>query len=812
MEWWAENVRTVEITLKTDLERGLSEEEAKKRLRRYGKNVIERGKKTSPLKIFLKQFQDPLVYILLAAAGISAVVGEVTDLILILTILVLNAVFGFVQEYRAEKAIEALRRMATPVAKVLRSGKIVEIPATELVPGDVVILGEGDAVPADIRLFEVKGLSVDESLLTGESAPVVKTSETLPEKTALADRRNMAYMGTFVVRGSGKGVVVATGVQTEMGKIAREIAQSGEKKTHLEAELEGLGKFLAKTVVAIAVLTAVVLIARNPSVEGVLEAVLTSISLAVAAVPEGLPAVVTITLALGVRQMAKRNALIRRLKSVETLGSVDVICTDKTGTLTYNRMRVVEAVGNVGKMAEIGYFCHSLDENGKGDPTDEAIFEWAKGMGYFSGKKIDVIPFDSERKRMTVVVEMNGKRYAYMKGAPEIVLSLCSLSSDERKKLAEQAEALASKGLRILALAWKEFDGVDPEGSMQFAGFVGLLDPPREDAIRAMKTAMEAGIRVIMITGDHARTAEAIAKILGLNGRVVTGSELDEMSDEELEEIVEDVAVFARVSPHHKPRIVEALQRKGHIVAMTGDGVNDAVALKRADIGVAMGSGTEVAKEAADMILLDDSFATIVAAIEEGRRIFNNIKSFVVYLLSANVGEVVAVFTGSLIGYLVLKPIHILWMNLLTDGPPALAISADPAPADIMRRPPRRRDEGILTERDKIVRIFGFGMLLGLGMLGIFLVNRTDPVLAQSAVLTGFVVLEAVRLDVVRDVPIWKNKYLLATISAVLLLQMAVLYTPLAEILGVKAMTLIDWAEILAFAGIIYVLAKVFKV
>ncbi len=812
MEWWAENVRTVEIALKTDLERGLSEEEAEKRLRRYGKNVIERGKKTRPLKIFLKQFQDPLVYILLAAAGISAMVGEVTDLLLILTILVLNAVFGFVQEYRAEKAIEALRRMATPVAKVLRSGKIVEIPATELVPGDVVILGEGDAVPADIRLFEVKGLSVDESLLTGESIPVVKTSETLPEKTALADRRNMAYMGTFVVRGSGKGIVVATGVQTEMGKIAREIAQSGEKKTHLEAELEGLGKFLAKTVVAIAVLTAVVLIARNPSIEGIIEAVLTSISLAVAAVPEGLPAVVTITLALGVRQMAKKNALIRRLKSVETLGSVDVICTDKTGTLTYNRMRVVEAVGNVGKMAEIGYFCHSLDENGKGDPTDEAIFEWAKGVGYFSGKTVDVIPFDSERKRMTVVVERNGKRYAYMKGAPEIVLSLCSLSSDERKKLAEQAEALASRGLRVLALAWKEFDGVDPEGSMQFAGFVGLLDPPREDAIRAMKTAMEAGIRVIMITGDHARTAEAIAKILGLNGRVVTGSELDEMSDEELEEIIEDVAVFARVSPHHKPRIVEALQRKGHIVAMTGDGVNDAVALKRADIGVAMGSGTEVAKEAADMILLDDSFATIVAAIEEGRRIFNNIKSFVVYLLSANVGEVVAVFAGSLIGYLVLKPIHILWMNLLTDGPPALAISADPAPADIMRRPPRRRKEGILTERDKIVRIFGFGILLGLGMLGIFLVNRTDPVLAQSAVLTGFVVLEAVRLDVVRDVPIWKNRYLLATISAVILLQMAVMYTPLAGILGVKAITLMDWAEILAFAGIIYFLAKVFKV
>ncbi len=810
--WWAENVRTVEIALKTDAETGLSSEEARTRLEKYGKNEIEEQKKDSPLKIFLRQFQDPLVYILLAAAALSALLGDTIDFFLISIILVFNGVLGFIQEYKAEKALEALKQMTTPRAKVIRNGRISEIPATELVPGDVVVLEEGDVVPADIRLFEANGLTVDESLLTGESVPVVNLTDTLSENTPLADRKNMAYAGTLAVRGHGKGIVVATGMETEMGKIAKHVSESREKKTHLEEELEKLGTFITRAVLGIVIVIAAVLIAYNPSVQGILNALLTSVSLAVAAVPEGLPAVVTITLALGVRQMAKRNAIVRRLKSVETLGSVDVICTDKTGTLTHNKMKVVATYGNEEKMAEIGYFCHSLDENGHGDPTEEAIFQWAKNVGSFDGKKINELPFDSKRKRMTVIVERDGKHYAYMKGAPEIVLSLCSLGPSERKKLAKIAEDMAARGLRVLAMAWKKQKGGDPEDGLTFAGFVGLLDPPREDAITAMKTAMKAGIRVIMITGDHARTAEAIARQMGLDGRIITGEDLERMSDEELEEIIEEVAVFARVSPDHKPRIVEALQRKGHIVAMTGDGVNDAVALKRADIGVAMGSGTEVAKEAADMILLDDSFATIVAAIEEGRRIFNNIKSFVIYLLSANMGEVVAVFFGSVLGYVVLRPAQILWMNLLTDGPPALAISADPAPKDIMKRPPRKRGEGVLTERDKKVRILGFGVVLGLGILGMFLVNAHDLALAQGAALTGFVLLELVRLDVIREVPIWKNKYLLATVLAVVLLQLAVLYTPLSGMLGVKPLTLEDWAEIGGFAAAIYILARVMNV
>ncbi len=812
VKWWAENVQDIVVRLKTDPERGLSTDEAKERIGRYGKNVIEKKKVRTPLEILISQFKDPLIYVLIVAAGISALLGEMSDFILITVILVFNGIFGFIQEYKAEKAMEALLKLAAPTAKVVRNGKTVEIPASELVPGDVVVLSEGDIVPADIRIVEAKGLMIDESMLTGESVPVEKTEKAVREDAPLQERKNMAYMGTLVVRGHAKGVVVATGQNTEMGKIAESMQTTEETKTSLEVELERLGSFLTKLIAAITVLVAAILLIRNPSWEGAVNAVLTGVSLAVAAVPEGLPAVVTITLALGVRQMAKRNALVRKLKAVEALGSVDVICTDKTGTITENKMRVEEVRGDVKKMAEIGYFCHSLDDSGKGDPTDIAIFEWAKSIGEFKGKKIGEIPFDSERKRMSVVVERNGKKYVYTKGAPETVLSLCSLKPSEREKIAETVDALAANGLRVLALAWKEWDNDHPEMNLRFAGLVGLLDPPREDAIRAMKVAQEAGIRVVMITGDHARTAEAIGRMIGIDGRVVTGEELDRMSDEELESIIEEVGIFARVSPYHKPRIVEALQKKGHRVAMTGDGVNDAIALKKADIGVAMGSGTEVAKEASDIILLDDSFATIVAAIEEGRRIFRNIKSFVVYLLSANLAEVVAVFSGSLFNYIILKPVQLLWMNLLTDGPPALAISADPAPPDIMKQPPRRRGEGLLTERDKKVRIYAFGTLLGLAILGIYLLNAGDEAVARGAVLTGFVVLEMVRLDVVRDVPIWRNKYLLATVLGVLALQLVALYTPLAGFLHIAPITAADWAEILAIAALIYVVARVMKI
>lgn len=802
--WWARDVGELE----TDVVQGLSESVARERIERYGKNSIETGKGSNPLKIFLRQFRDPLVFILLIAAGISAFVGEVVDSALISIIIVFNAVLGFVQEYKAEKAINALKKMVTPKAKVIRDGKVAELPATEVVPGDLVILEEGRAVPADLRLVEVKGLKIDESMLTGESTPVLKDVAKLPEETALADRNNMAYMGTLVVRGHGKGVVVATGQNTEMGKIASEISKSDRRATRLEMELKKLGSFITKTVVGVAVVTAGVILMHK---KGAVDAVLTSVSLAVAAIPEGLPTVVTIALALGVRQMAKRKAVMRRLKSVETLGSVDIICSDKTGTITQNRMKVVEVEGDEDRIAEIGFFCHALDEEGKGDPTEMAIFEWVKKRD-FEGRKVEEIPFDSDRKRMTVVVERGGKKFAYMKGAPEVVISLCSLKPNERKKIAEVAESMASRGLRVLAMAWKEYSGGDPEEGLLFAGFVGLLDPPREDAIKALNTAVEAGIKVIMITGDHARTAEAVAKMVGLEGRVVTGKELDEMSDVDLDRVIEKVAVFARVSPHHKPRIVEALQKRGHVVAMTGDGVNDAVALKRADIGIAMGSGTDVAKEAADMILINDSFATIVAAIEEGRRIFNNIKSFVIYLLSANVGEVVAVFSGSILGYVILKPVQILWINLMTDGPPALAISADPAPEGIMKKPPRPKEEGLLTRRDKIMRIFVFGLILGAGAVFIYITNASDPLLARTAVLTAFVMFEIVRIMVVRDVPIWKNRWLMLAIAVVFAVQIALIYSPAGNLLGLKPLTTKVWGEIIATSVAIFGIAKILRI
>jgi len=811
-KWWARSGKEVVLGLQTDIERGLSGEEVKRRLRKYGKNKIADGKGNTPFKVFLRQFANPLVILLVVAAAVSAALGNSLDATLIIAIVVINGIFGFIQEYRAEKAIEALRKMGAPRARVVRDGSIVMVPAEELVPGDVIILQEGDVVSADVRLLDTRSLRVDESMLTGESLPVEKTEKKIREDAPLQERRNMVYMGTFVVQGQGKGIVVATGENTEMGKIAESMRAVQRRKTSFEREVDELSRFIATLVGVIAAVVAVVLVVRNPSVEGFLTAVMVSVALAVAAVPEGLPAVVTVTLAIGVRRMAKRKALVRRLSAVEVLGSVDVICTDKTGTITENRMRVEETYGDVKKMAEIGYFCHTLDRGDGGDPTDIAILRWAQQFGPFEGKRVHIVPFDPEKRRMAVVVERGRQRYVYVKGAPETVLPLCSLSPDDREKIAEKVGEFADRGMRVIAMAWKAWKGGEMEKDLHFAGIVGLMDPPRRGVAEAVSRAKEAGIRVIMITGDHPRTAKAIGRRVGIEGRIITGRELDEMSDEELDKIIEDVGIFARVSPYHKPRIVEALQRRGHRVAMTGDGVNDAIALKKADIGIAMGSGTEVAREAADIVLLDNSFATIVAAIEEGRRIFHNIRAFVIYLLSANVGEVVAVFFGSILGYVILRPVQILWMNILTDGPPALAISNDPAPPDIMRRPPRRADEGILTRRDKILRIYLFGALIGAAMVGIYLMNAQNTDIARSAVLTGFVVLEMVRLDVVRDVPLWKNGYLLGSIAAVLALQLGALYSPMGEALGLYPLGIGDWLEIMGVAAATYGLARVLKI
>ncbi len=807
--YWAKSWQEVVKDFGSDPNKGLSKDSALERLKNYGENKIIKERRISALKLFLDQFKDPLVIILIAAAVVSALFGEAADTTLIVVILFFNAVLGFLQEYKAEKALEALQKMSTPRARVLRDGKVIEIPSTAVVPGDIVLLEEGDVVPADIRLIDAIDLYVDESLLTGESYPVHKSTEPLPHDTPLAERRNMVFMNTYVVRGHGKGVVVATGMRTEVGKIAKAVGESVEKKTHLEIELERFGGFLAKVVLAIAVLVFILFLIRNPTIEGALSALLVSVSLAVAAVPEGLPAVVTITLALGVRRMAKRNALVRRLKSVETLGSVDVICTDKTGTLTKNKMEVAEVWGDEEKIAEIGYFCNNADPKTlEGDPTEVAIMRFSLKHGKFHGNRVKEIPFSSARKMMSVVVERDGKLFMYTKGAPEVVVELCK--NVDREHVLQKAEEMASKGLRVLAMAYKECENIScPENDLIFVGLVGLLDPPREEVPDAVRKAQEAGIRVVMVTGDHAATAREIARRVGIPvGKVVTGKELDAMSDKELEDIIEDVTIFARVSPEHKPRIVDALKRKGHIVAMTGDGVNDAVALKRADIGIAMGSGTDVAKEAADMVLLDDSFATIVAAVEEGRRIFDNIKKFVLYLLRANVGEVLAVTLGALMGWVILRPAHLLWVNLLTDGPPATAIAVDPPEPDVMRRKPRKRDEGLLTQKDKKSLVI-MGVLLAMGILTLFALNKEDPVLAQSVTLTGFVIIEMLFIGVVRKQPIWTNKYLLLSVIGVILLQLAAVYTPLSNVLGTVPITFTDWMEILGVSALIYFLAHI---
>jgi Ca2+-transporting ATPase len=737
-------------------ETGLTEEEARRRLQEFGPNELKEARRTTPLEILARQFTSLLVVILLAAAVISFLLHEPTDAIIIASIVVLNAVLGFVQEYRAEKAIEALKRLAAPKARVVRGDKEAIVPARDLVPGDIVLLEAGDRVAADARLVEVVNLTIEEAILTGESVPSPKIVEVLPENTPLADRENTAYSGTTVTYGRGTGVVTATGMETEFGKIAEHIQGAPEELTPLQQRLKSLGVVLGifAVVVCIVLLAIQVLAGKE-----LLESFLIAVALAVSAVPEGLPAVVTVALALGVRRMSTRNAIVRRLASVETLGSTTVICSDKTGTLTKDEMTVKKAYVD-GRFFEItgsgyepqgefleeggavdpgqeeslalllttGCLCNSASlEDGDGwsiigDPTDGALLTLAAKAGLWRDqlleehRAVDEIPFDSRRKRMTTIHERDGKRVAYVKGAPEILVGLTSgvhkngevvsLSEEERGRILGVVSAMASEALRVLALAYRE---VSPElevstevteRDLVFVGLVGMMDPPRQEVNEAIAKCKGAGIRVKMITGDHRLTARAIAREVGMleeGGRVITGSELDDLSDEEFEAQVEDIAVFARTSPSHKVKVLEALKKRGHIVAMTGDGVNDAPAVKRADIGVSMGiKGTDVTREASDIVLADDNFATIVKAIEEGRGIYANIRKFIRLLLSTNLDEILLVVGAILMGLpLPMLPIQVLWVNLISDGLPALALSFDPYDPDIMKRKPRGPKEGI---------------------------------------------------------------------------------------------------------------------
>ncbi len=791
--WFNKSIKDVEEELKTDINKGLNLEEVKNRQEKYGYNELKAAKKKTLLQRFLDQFKDFSIIVLIIAALVSGAVGiaegeGITDTIIILIVVLVNAIIGVTQEAKAEKSLEALQKLTDHAAKVIRNGEVTVIPARELVPGDIVVLDTGDYIPADLRIIEAVNLKSQESSLTGESVPVEKeTNEIQGEEIGIGDRINMLFSSSLVTYGRGKGIVVETGMTTEVGKIAGMINKAEKQETPLQQKLNKLGKTLGIAALSICVFIFIIglLQGKEP-----IHMFMTAVSLAVAAIPEGLVAVSTIVLAIGVQKMVKRNAIVKRLPAVETLGSATVICSDKTGTLTQNKMTVekifinaetkdlLEYKGNIDedltKLVYSNMFCNdtkiSTDGTLTGDPTETALVDMGFKLDfdpsiYDRAPRIEEIPFDSDRKLMTTVNEFNGKYIVYTKGGVDELLNKCNkylFKGEIKNNLEEYSitirkhnEEMAKEALRVLACAYKEIDHKPTKEEMKemekdliFIGLVGMIDPPREEAKQAVEKCKTAGIKTVMITGDHKITATAIAKKLGIlenDDEAITGLELEKMTDEELEKNVRHYSVYARVSPEHKVRIVKAWQKNGEIVAMTGDGVNDSPALKTSDIGCAMGIvGTDVAKEAADVILTDDNFATIVSAVEEGRRIYDNILKVIQFLLSSNVGEIVVLFLATLctplfakwfgitdIAHLeILLPIHILWINLVTDSLPALALAFDPANADIMKRKPAKPGKGVFT-KGMTWRVVYQGVMIGLLTLGAFMIGlatTTEPI------------------------------------------------------------------------------------
>ena len=880
-EWYNSETDDVLKQLHSDSRLGLAEQEAEKRISEYGTNRIEAGKKEHWYGIFLRQFADLLIWILLVAAAISFAIGEMGDALTILAIVILNGILGFVQEYKAEKAIEALQQMLSPICKVIRDGKEREIDASRLVPGDIVLLGIGDRIPADLRLVEATNLKIDESALTGESASINKTDKPIPKSAPLAEQFNMARMGTSVTNGYARGIVVATGMKTEFGRIARLTSEVERSQTPLQKRLAVLGTKLGILSVAISILVAVVgyLFGKD-----LLEMFLTGVSLAVAVVPEGLPAVVTITLALGVKAMVRQHALLRRLQAAESLGSANVICTDKTGTLTQNQMTVqrvwlfggaLEVTGSgydpKGHFAEngkkrayqkrpdllellrTGLLCNHAMLNKEGDewhitgePTEASLIvaAYKAWLSPDDSRIVSEFSFNSDRKRMTVVVEEEGRKVAYTKGAPEVLLERAAwyLDGSEKKPLNDASRErftkaysdLAKKGLRTLALAKRtlpqevKLDADDVEKSLTLLGIVGIIDPPRPEVPEAILTAQRAGIKVVMITGDAPLTALAIAREVGLDtSRAITGTELNEMNDDEVREALGGRVIFARTTPENKLRIVKLFQGEGLVTAMTGDGVNDAPALKRADIGIAMGlRGTDVAKGAADMILMDDNFASIINAVREGRRQYDNIKKFVTYLLSSNTGEVVAIFVNILLGGpLILLPVQILWMNLVTDGLTAVALGLEKAEKGIMERPPRATGETILQWRG-VIMVLLLGGYIGSGTLWLFhhylasgLPQTQAVMLAQTVAFTGIIILEKMNVFNYRSlhaplpvIGFFTNPWLIGAWSLTIAAQAAAVYVPfLQSALHTVPLRLEDWILILEVSLPIFIAVELFK-
>ena len=861
-------------TLSSSAQTGLSASKVTAAREQFGWNELATVAPVPAWKKFLAQFSDVVVWILIAAAFISGAMGEWTDTAAIITIVLLNALLGFFQEGKAEKALAALQSMAAPKAKVVRDEKLASIAARDLVPGDLVEIEAGDNVPADLRLLTAFAMRVEEAALTGESLPVEKDAKlVLPESTPLADRRNMAYTSTVLANGQGRGVVVATGMQTEIGRIAGMLQTYEREPTPLQRQLAKLGRVL---VIICLVLVGIIFLLGLLHGNSWFEALLSSVSLAVAAVPEGLPAVVTTALALGLQRMAKRHALVRKLPSVETLGCVSVICSDKTGTLTHNEMTVREllAGGVQYRVTGSGYapegeffkvsseseqpvkltdedgqaalrvaaYCnHAQVQPGKtegdwdviGDPTEGALIVMATKGGLTSDDNkpevVQELPFDADRKAMSVLIkDDSGHRVQYTKGAAAGILEKCvserrdnqviPLTADRRREIIEANVEMASRALRVLALAYRDDDGAEPkidENNLTFAGLVGMIDPPREEVKQAVVRCREAGIRPVMITGDHPATAMAIAKELGIaseTDRVVTGQELDAMSDEELTTNVEHIAVYARVAPEHKLRVVRAWKGRGEIVAMTGDGVNDAPAVKAADIGIAMGiSGTDVTREAAAMVLMDDNFASIVNAVEEGRAIYDNIQKFLIFLLSCNAGELMLMLVASLLGWPIpLLPVQLLWINLVTDGLPALALAMEPPEPDLMRRPPRRSTESMLSW-SLGSKVIGQGMLLaavGLAAFGLNYHQESDLDQARTMTFCVVVYAELFRALAARS-RIWTfwqlgpttNPYVFAAVAVSALLQVGIIALPFVRpIFEATAHTPLEWVALLALA------------
>ena len=848
-------------------ENGLTTTQAQDILTSNGQNKLDEAQKITAFQRFVAQLKDPMIIILLVAAAVSAATafysGEsLTDVFIILAVVILNAIMGVYQESKAEKAIEALSRMTAATSKVIRDGKQIVIPSEQLVVGDIILLEAGDAVPADARIIECYSIKSEEAALTGESVPVTKTDEVLVAEEGadipLADRKNMVYMGSTIVYGRGKAVITATGMNTEMGKIADALIQTKDSETPLQKKLAQLSKVLSVVVLGICAFIFAFTLLRNGSFEGkvMLETFMVAVSLAVAAIPEGLATVVTLVLSIGVTNMSKRNAVIRQLTAVETLGCAQIICSDKTGTLTQNKMTVTDHIGDMQNLSRTMALCNDARlENGEavGEATEAALVNFAFKNGLDKTEldkiypRIAEVPFDSSRKMMTTLHDINGDITQFTKGAPDEILKKCThykqndvvivMDDVKRQEIMAQNKAFADQALRVLAAAYKTYTSVpedvsaeNVERDMIFIGLAGMIDPVRPEVVDAIKECRAAGIRPVMITGDHKDTAVAIAKQLGIlqqENQAISGSQLDELDDKFYFENIENYSVYARVQPQHKTKIVKTFKEKGYVCAMTGDGVNDAPSIKTADIGIAMGiTGTDVTKNVADMVLADDNFATIVGAVQEGRRIYDNIRKSIQFLLASNMSEVVGIFVATLMGFVLLKPVHLLWINLITDTLPALALGMEEAEGDVMARPPRENDSGIFAEGLGFDVIYQGITVAALTLFAYFtghyfesgvweIANSADGMTMAFLTMSVAEIFHSYNMRSRRKSLFSmtkQNKYLLGSMAISILLTTAVLYVPfLSNAFGFEHISLAEYAVSMLLAFCVIPLVETVK-